>query len=473
MLTEPAPPANEPYATGIWHYARALAYVARGQDARADAEAAALSAAIKHPAFQDALKGSPLSTNLQIASRIVKGEIAARAGRSDEAIAALREAAAIEDGIPYNEPPVWHHPPRQILGAVLLDAGKASDAEKVYLEDLRRFPENGWSLFGLSQSLEAQGRGDEARAVRARFEKAWARADITLSSSRVLSGVEPAIKTTSTKEAPVRSVVLADRGVTLQYVEQGDPSGVPVILLHGVTDSWRSFEPLLPHLPSSFRAFAISQRGHGDSSRPAEGYRYVDFSEDVRAFMDVLRLPAAVVVGHSMGGLVAERFAIDHPERTLGLVIMGSFKTIRGNHDVRELWSSTISRMDGSVSPAFVRGFQESTLARPVPPDYFETVVAESLKVPARVWRATFAEFLLQDHSDALGRVTAPTLVLWGEKDAFSGRAEQDALVASIPGARLVTYAAGGHALHWEDPKVIAEELSRFAHATALAQPAL
>jgi pimeloyl-ACP methyl ester carboxylesterase len=267
----------------------------------------------------------------------------------------------------------------------------------------------------------------------------------------------------------VESIVLTDRGVTLQYVEQGDPSGVPVILLHGVTDSWRSFEPLLRYLPPSFRVFAITQRGHGDSSRPREGYRYVDFAEDVRAFMNVLNLPAAVIVGHSMGGLVAERFAIDHPERTLALVILGSFKTIRGNIDIRELWSSTISRMDHPVSPALVRSFQESTVARPVPPEFFEAIVAESVKVPARVWRATFAEFLLQDHSDALGRVTAPTLILWGDKDAFSDRREQESLAASIPGARLVTYAGAGHALHWEDPRRIAEDITRFAHGTRAA----
>src|SRR5262245_13358478 len=201
MLTEPAPPANEPYATGIWHYARALAYIARDQAARADAEVAALATVMSHQAFQTTLKDSPLLTNLQIASRIAKGEIAAKAGRSNEAIALLREAVSIEDGIPYNEPPVWHHPPRQILGALLLDAGLASDAEKVYLEDLRRFPENGWSLFGLSHSLAAQGRNEDAHAVRARFEKAWARADITLSSSRMLSRVEPVVKATAKKEA--------------------------------------------------------------------------------------------------------------------------------------------------------------------------------------------------------------------------------------------------------------------------------
>jgi tetratricopeptide (TPR) repeat protein len=186
ILTEPKPPVGEPYAVGIWHYARGLAFVARGQTARADAELAALTALLDHEAFRTTLKDLPLLTNLKIASRIVRGELAARARRFDEAIQVLSDAVAIEDGLPYAEPPIWHHPVRQILGAILLDAGRPADAEAVYREDLVRFRENGWSLFGLWQSLQAQGREGEAKLVRARFDRAWARADVTLTSSRIL-----------------------------------------------------------------------------------------------------------------------------------------------------------------------------------------------------------------------------------------------------------------------------------------------
>ena len=186
MLTEPKPPAREPYAIGIWHYGRALAFVARNQAARAQAELDALTAVMAHRAFKTTLKDLPLLTNLQLASRIVRGELAGRAGRHDDAAAVLREAVAIEDAIPYNEPPVWHQPTRQVLGALLLQAGRANEAEAVYREDLVRVRENGWSLFGLAQSLEAQGKAGEAAAVRARFEKAWARADVRLTSSRIL-----------------------------------------------------------------------------------------------------------------------------------------------------------------------------------------------------------------------------------------------------------------------------------------------
>ena len=127
---------------------------------------------MKHEAFATTLKDLPLLTNLQIASRILEGERTMREGNADAAIAVLREAVAIEDGIPYSEPPVWHHPPRQILGAVLLEAGRPAEAEGVYREDLKRFRENGWSLFGLAQSLRAQHRvgrgGGRAAPIRAR-----------------------------------------------------------------------------------------------------------------------------------------------------------------------------------------------------------------------------------------------------------------------------------------------------------------
>ena len=186
VLTEPRPPANEPYAIGIWHYARALAFVGRRDPDRAAAELAQLDVVMGHEAFKTRLKDLPLLTNLEIASRMAKGELAAARGRSDDAVRVLKEAVALEDGIPYNEPPVWHHPPRQVLGAVLLESGRARAAEAVYREDLQRFRENGWSLFGLQRSLEAQGRHADAAAVKQRFDAAWIRSDLVLTSSRIM-----------------------------------------------------------------------------------------------------------------------------------------------------------------------------------------------------------------------------------------------------------------------------------------------
>ncbi len=187
VLTEPAPPTDQPYPTGIWHYARGLAYVATGRLDRADRELAALTTAMGHETFSTTLEGSPLHVNLEIAARIVEAELAGRRGNHAEAVRLATDAVALEDGLPYNEPPVWHQAARQVLGALLLEAGRAPEAERAYREDLVRFRENGWSLFGLMQSLEAQGRHDEAAVVRTRFERAWQRADVTLTASRILA----------------------------------------------------------------------------------------------------------------------------------------------------------------------------------------------------------------------------------------------------------------------------------------------
>jgi pimeloyl-ACP methyl ester carboxylesterase len=125
-------------------------------------------------------------------------------------------------------------------------------------------------------------------------------------------------------------VVLAEQtvdlptGVTLPYVRQGDPSGIPVLLLHAVADSWRAFELVLPHLPEPINAIVPTQRGHGDASRPDSGYHPRDFAADLTAFMNALDVERAVIAGGSSGGFIARRFAIDQPERTLGLVFLGS-----------------------------------------------------------------------------------------------------------------------------------------------------
>jgi non-heme chloroperoxidase len=256
-------------------------------------------------------------------------------------------------------------------------------------------------------------------------------------------------------------IVLHNR-VVVDHVEQGDPFGLPVVLLHGVTDSWRSFERLLPHLPPSLRVLAYSQRGHGDSSRPRDGYRFVDFSEDLLSFLDARDIRAAVIVGHSMGSYVAQRFAMDYPARTRGLVLMGGFTSLCRNGVIRELWDSAVSTLQDPIDPHFVRDFQVSTLARPVPEEFLDMAVSESLKMPARVWRATFADFLEADFSSRLEEISAPTLVAWGDRDAICSRLEQEMLRDRIVNAQLHVYPGGGHAFHWEDPEQFAQDLAAF-----------
>ena len=266
--------------------------------------------------------------------------------------------------------------------------------------------------------------------------------------------------------AHVAKSVQLPNGIKLQYVEQGDPAGVPVIFLHGVTDSWRSFEGVLPFLPASVRAISLTQRGHGDADRPAT-YRTREFAADVADFMGALGIEAAIVAGHSMGAINAKRFALDFPERTRGLVVVGGFATMRGNAVFVEFWETAVATLTDPIDPAFAREFQESTLAQPVPPAFLDMVVQESLKVPARVWQAAFAGLLEDDFATELDRIAAPTLIVWGDQDAFRHRTDQGILAAKIAGSRLDIYPGAGHAVHWEEPERFAADLVAFVERVA------
>ena len=123
---------------------------------------------------------------LDIAIEVLTGELAAKRGDYDNAIARLHRAILLEDNLIYNEPPDWHVPVRQSLGAVLLEAERPAEAEAIYRQDLNQNSENGWSLFGLLQSLQAQGKAEQAAAIEARFRKAWNRADVSLTASRFM-----------------------------------------------------------------------------------------------------------------------------------------------------------------------------------------------------------------------------------------------------------------------------------------------
>lgn len=265
---------------------------------------------------------------------------------------------------------------------------------------------------------------------------------------------------------PITKRATLSNGLTLPYVEQGDPDGVPVVFLHGVTDSWRSFEGVLPCLPSSIHAFAVTQRGHGDADRPEGIYRLEDFAGDVAAFLDAVDIERAVIVGHSMGSYVAQRFALDFPERTLGVVLAGAFVGFAGNDAVQE-FTEFVMTLEDPVDPAVAREFQESTIAQPVAPGLIDTATAETRKLPARVWKSAFQGMAEADFAADLPRISAPTLIIWGDQDSFMPRADQDELAASIPNSELAIWEGAGHSMHWEEPERFAIDVERFAESCA------
>jgi tetratricopeptide (TPR) repeat protein len=186
-LAFPAPDEDLVYARAIWHYARGRAFVGQHAPDSAATELDALRATLAEARFADlTIWGINASRDVAAVSEaMLDGELAAARGDFRHATAALRRAVALEDGLKYNEPPDWFYPARQSLGAVLLAAGDAEGARQTYEQDLEIYRENGWSLLGLSKALRAQGRNADADAVEARFRKAWAHADFTLTDSRL------------------------------------------------------------------------------------------------------------------------------------------------------------------------------------------------------------------------------------------------------------------------------------------------
>ena len=260
----------------------------------------------------------------------------------------------------------------------------------------------------------------------------------------------------------MKKFVSLSTGVRMEYVEQGRADGVPVIFLHGVTDSWRSFERVLPLLPPSIHAFALSQRGHGDSSRPTSGYRFADMSADLLAFLDAMGLRTAIIVGHSMGASVAQRFVIHHPGRVERFVLMGAFSTF-DDPGFADFVASSIAPLTDPIAAPFAREWQLSTLARAMTADHLDAVVSETLKVPARVWREAFDGFLkTPDFTSELTNVSVPVLLMWGDCDTYALRAAQDRLLEVMPKARFIAYQGFGHAFHWEDPEQFTKDLVPF-----------
>ena len=255
-------------------------------------------------------------------------------------------------------------------------------------------------------------------------------------------------------------------GLRVHSAEQGNPTGQAIIFLHAYVDSWFSFSRMLPLLSPEYHAFAPDQRGHGDSDKPECCYTADDYAADIDAFMEAVGVEEATLVCSSSAGMLAQRVALDYPNRVSRLVLMGSPTTLVNNEAVIEA-SKEMLALEDPISPEFVRAFQRSTIQHPVPEEFLAELVSESLKVPARVWREYVEGVVLTaDDTARLGDIGAPTLILWGEQDAFLEREEQDRRAAAMPNAMLEVYPETGHAVHWERPEWVVRDLEAFMKNT-------
>jgi pimeloyl-ACP methyl ester carboxylesterase len=255
-------------------------------------------------------------------------------------------------------------------------------------------------------------------------------------------------------------------GVELEYVEQGSKDGIPVVLLHGITDSWHSYETTLPYLPGDFHVFAISQRGHGNSQKKAKGYRPKEFAADVAAFIEQKNLGATIVVGHSMGGVVTQQFVLDYPNLAKAVVIVSSDPAISKNPGIPGFYEE-VQKMPDTASREFMQEFQKATLSKSIDSSYFNTLVDESMKMPIPIFKMVLKELMAVDYTEQLKSIKQPVLVFWGAKDAFFLREGQEKLVENIKQAKWIVYQDTGHAPHWEEPQRFAKDLIEFINAVS------
>ncbi len=260
----------------------------------------------------------------------------------------------------------------------------------------------------------------------------------------------------------MRTRITVSPGVELDVIQSGDPTGVPLVLLHGLSDSNASMRVLMDRLPRGIRAIAISQRGHGESSKPLGPYTTDAFVSDLASAMDQLGVGKAVIYGHSMGSVVAQRFAVQHPQRVVGLVLEGAFPGLKGNPAVEGFYEGEIAGLTDPIDPTFAREFQLSTISRPLPPEFIDLISRESQKLPARAWKQILQDMMQIDTTADLARLKVPAMLFWGDRDTFVQRRDQERLNKALKGSTLVVFQGTGHDPHWEEPGRAAELVAVF-----------
>jgi pimeloyl-ACP methyl ester carboxylesterase len=259
-----------------------------------------------------------------------------------------------------------------------------------------------------------------------------------------------------------KQAVTLPNGVTLRYVEAGPADGHSLILLHGLTDTSRSWSMTLPLLERKYRVLIPDQRGHGASDAPACCYAVADFAGDLVALMDAKGIAKATLAGHSMGGFIAQYTAIAYPERVDRLVLVSTGASGVGNEALD--WVLEQARaMAYPIDPGSKFIEEWTSNVNPVDPVFLQHVKPETARTPPQTWTGATLGLMVQDHRHLLPRVKVPTLILWGDQDPLLLVASQELLREVLPGAERKTYEKAGHNLPWEHPERVAQDIIGFA----------
>jgi pimeloyl-ACP methyl ester carboxylesterase len=270
-------------------------------------------------------------------------------------------------------------------------------------------------------------------------------------------------------DASKKTMALPD-GERLAYIDTGDRSGPPVVLIHGYTDNARDWVPMLPYLSKHYRLILVDIRGHGQSSKPECCYSRLDFAYDIKLLLDGLGVRKADIVGHSLGSIIAQTFAEYWPERTAHVVLIsstGGFPPDLPKKPVQFDFAAEIRKLKEPIdadSPFMIAWWDSPT---PVNPDFIRRQRKDAAGIPLRVWLAVLDEALPADNVFAdlqrtLPRLKAPTLLIWGSKDPIMEEEVRQSLRKALPGAKVKVFEGLGHNPFWEDPRGVAESINAF-----------
>lgn len=264
---------------------------------------------------------------------------------------------------------------------------------------------------------------------------------------------------TQAEWADAKKTVKLANGISLAYVEMGNPEGPPTLLIHGYTDNSRSWSLVAPHLKKR-RLLAIDLRGHGKSDAPDCCYAYTDLANDASLFLDAMGIAKADVIGHSLGSLTAQLLAAQHPDKVRSLVLVSSTTAVGGGPGTW-LWDN-VTKLKAPIDPEsrFMKDWYANP--NPVDEDFLTRERTESAAVPIHVWLGVLWGTLVGDLTPATPLVKAPILVLWGEKDGLFDLTHQEKLEKAYPDAVFQVFAGAGHNMFWEFPDKAASLIDEF-----------
>jgi pimeloyl-ACP methyl ester carboxylesterase len=267
----------------------------------------------------------------------------------------------------------------------------------------------------------------------------------------------------------LKKKIALPNGEVMAYIEMGNLSGPPVIMVHGYTDSARDWVPMLPFVSPKFHLILVDIRGHGQSSKPECCYNRLDFAYDIKLLLDALHIPKADLVGHSLGTIIIQTFAEYWPQRTGRIVLIsstGGNPPDAANKPPQFDFAAAIRDLKEPIeadSPFMIAWWDSPT---PVDPDFIARERRDAAAIPLQVWLAVLDQSLSGDiYADlqkTLPRLKAPTLLIWGSKDPIMEEPMRKSLMDALPNASVKIFDGLGHNPFWEDPAGVAQVVNAF-----------